>query len=239
MKHRTWYQRLLAMFYPERCCCCGRVIACGELVCSVCFSKLTEVEPPLCLHCGYQLEHCQCRNTHIRREYVQCCTAPFYYEGAARDAVLRMKLRGHPEAGELLVDAMVSTVKGLYHGVDFDYVTTVPIHTQTRRERGYDQSEVLARGVAKQLGLPFCTALVKLWESAPQRSLPAYRRSGNVLGIFDRCGTVPTEGRVILLVDDVCTTGATMDECAKMLRIGGARAVYGISAALATPKDIR
>ena len=90
---------------------------------------------------------------------------------------------------------------------------------------------MLVAVLSKRLALPYEPVLTKLTHTQPQKELTALRRRGNLLGVFDVCSDV--SGKTILLVDDVITTGATLDECAKMLKIFGAAEVYGVTAAAA------
>ena len=234
---RTVGQRLLAAVYPERCACCGRVVPCGELICGACRARLPAVEPPLCPFCGCGRADCACEG---RRRITERAAAPFYYEGAARDAVRNLKFHNRPYASEPLALAMAATVRReLICGEDgrsavrLDGIVPVPVSPATRKRRGYNQSALLAKGLADTLELPMEETLVKLWDVPAQRNLPAYRRSGNVLGVFDRAAGAAFTGRTLLLVDDIATTGATLDECAKMLKIYGAREVYAVTAAVA------
>ncbi len=228
MATRTWRQRLVAVLYPERCCGCGKVVVCGELVCAACRQQLVPILPPLCPLCGRHIADCRCGK---HQRHTDRCIAAFYYEGAARAAIHRLKFKDKPYAAELLYEAMTQAVMREYAGISFDCIIPVPISAQTRRVRGYNQSALLAKGLSQRLGIPWSETLVKCWHTAAQRDLPAYRRSGNVLGVFDTNGSIPLAGTTILLVDDTNTTGATMDECAKMLKIYGAAAVYAVTAA--------
>ncbi|HIW73451.1 MAG TPA: hypothetical protein H9684_03940 [Firmicutes bacterium] len=229
MVKRSAGRRLLAVFYPERCACCRKPVPCGALACGECRAALPAIPPPVCPLCGAARADCACRG---RRRTVERLTAPFYYEGGARRAVRHLKFNGHPDAAELLYTAMAETVRREYGGRLFDAVIPVPVGPATLRRRGYNQSAVLAKGLAEELGLPMEEALVKLWDTTPQRELPADRRGGNVFGVFDRAESADFAGKALLLVDDVATTGATLDECAKMLKLYGAREVYAVAAAL-------
>ena len=122
-------------------------------------------------------------------------------------------------------------VRREYGGISFDFVTAVPLHKREFLNRGFNQSERLGQALAKWLDVPYETVLTKITTTAPQKELKAVERSGNLLGVFDVCGDVA--GKTILLVDDVITTGTTLDECAKMLKIFGAEEVYAVTAAAA------
>ena len=135
--------------------------------------------------------------------------------------------------------SMAQTVQREFGEVVFDRIVPVPLSRAVFKKRSYNQSLVLAKGLASLLKVDCRELLVKEYETMPQRELPAYRRSGNVLGVF----SVPSDKFIhkdctILLVDDTITTGATIDECAKMLKIYGAKAVYAVTATASRLSEI-
>lgn len=227
MVKRTFFERFLAALYPERCCCCGKAVACGSIVCDACRLKLNIIYPPVCPYCGRQISDCRCEK---HQKHMERCISPFYYDNAAKSALMRLKFLKKPASAELFYRAMAKTVKREYAGISFDFIIPVPVSKSTLQKRGYNQSAVLAEGLQKQTGIPMNPSLIKIRQTLPQRELPAYRRSGNVLGVFDVNGNVNLKDKTILLVDDIATTGATLDECAKMLKIYRAKAVYAVTA---------
>lgn len=230
----TWGRRIAAVFFPERCAACGAVVAPAEGVCAACRDQMPRIGVPICPLCGLEKEWCDCKRRHRHYERV---VAPWYYDGKGSDAVLRMKRRGDPVAVAFFAKELADTVRQYYEEIAFDGVVFVPSTRREKRRRGYNPGELVARAVAKELGLPLCAWLVKLTETAPQKTLSAERRGGNLLGVFDVTEDT-LEGKTVLLVDDVVTTGATLDECAKMLKIYGAEAVYAATVA-ATRKQGR
>lgn len=226
MVKRSILKRFLALLYPERCCCCGRPIICGKLICEACRPKLKLIKPPVCSFCACMVQHCRCNK---RQRHTNSCAAPFYFEGAAQSAIYRLKFKGKACAAEIFCLAMAHTVRREYADIDFDCIVPVPLSRDALRKRRYNQSAVLAKGLADLLDIPYAELLNKQQTTTPQRELPAYRRSGNVLGVFDATDGVP-EGGSVLLVDDTVTTGSTLDECAKILKLYGAQAVYAVTA---------
>ena len=172
------------------------------------------------------LQHCRCNK---RQRHTDRCIAPFYFEGAAKSAIYRLKFKDKVNAAELLCLAMAHTVRREYADINFDCIVPVPLSRDTIRKRRYNQSAVLAKGLADLLDIRYDQILNKQQTTLPQRELPAYRRSGNVLGVFDVVDGV-TKGGSVLLVDDTVTTGSTLDECAKILKLYGAQAVYAVTA---------
>lgn len=149
------------------------------------------------------------------------------YEGAARDLLLALKLRGDRSAAGPLIAALVALAqrRGLRAGV----VTFVPGRPRDRRARGFDHAEVLAQGVAHGLGLPCCGLIARLAERPDQASLGAAQRHSNLQGAFSpQRGWAGGDG--VMLVDDLLTTGATATACAGALRAGGASFVEAMTA---------
>ena len=150
--------------------------------------------------------------------------APFLYDGLARELVLSLKYHGHRHLGPLLGEAAVVVAP---QGADG--VVPVPLHPRRQAERGFNQSALIATTVAERLGVPLLEgALSRTRETPPQAGLNAAERKVNVRGAF--AAPARLEGRTLLLVDDVCTTGATIDACARALRRAGAARVLAVTA---------
>lgn len=153
--------------------------------------------------------------------------------GGAREAVHALKYRGHAAAGRRMGQLMGAHARTL--GFEADLVTAVPLLGRRRRVRGYNQSETLGRGVAAALALPFDgRALRRTRASPPQaRAATPEERRRNVEGAFCADAARVAQRRV-LLVDDVATTGATLDACARALKDAGAREVWCLTWARGT-----
>ena len=164
--------------------------------------------------------------------------APF--RGIVRDALHRLKYAGE----QRLADPMGAAIARRWSlvGVGADLVTHVPVHADRARARGYDQAELIARSAARHLGLPFAPLLERRRATIAQVDLDRVDRAANVQGAFGvrsdaaaRVGDAdpgwPLDGRWILLIDDVTTTGATLAACAEALEAAGATAVSAITVA--------
>ncbi len=219
-------RRLLAILFPERCAACGEVIRPGEGVCSACRGELPRIGIPICPFCGREAAFCRCGKRHRHFERV---VAPFYYDDAARSGMLRMKASGDRAAAAFFAGEMAETVRQYYADISFDGVVFVPSGRIAMRERGYNPGRLVAEELARDLGLPVRPILRKVVENRQQKSLTADERSGNVLGVFDLVDEAAADGKTFLLADDIVTTGSTLDECAKMLKIYGAEAVYAVA----------
>ncbi|MBQ7089272.1 MAG: ComF family protein [Clostridia bacterium] len=219
---------LKKVFFPNHCFLCNEVLYPHQRMCTNCLYKAPYILPPVCERCGRNKDDCRCGK---RRRAFTRCVSPFYHKGAAQTGIYTLKNEGYDVTAAGFAAEMAEAVRREYGGVSFDFVTAVPLHKRELLDRGFNQAEKLGQALAKQMGLPYQTVLSKITVTAPQKELTAVERSGNLLGVFDVCGEV--NGKTVLLVDDVITTGATLDECAKMLKIFGAEEVYAVTAAAA------
>lgn len=218
---------LLNLLYPARCCLCGEVVAWREHLCDTCRREAPFVLPPVCDFCGRSSDKCNCRSK--SRAYERC-VMPFYYEGVGRKAAGILKNQGEVSTVNGLALEMAELVRREYGGISFDYVTAVPLHADSLRQRGFNQSELLAKALSSCIRVPFCPLLTKIYRTPSQKEQTLMRREANLLGAFDVIGDHPLRGKTILLVDDLHTTGSTLHECAKMLQIYGAERVYAVTA---------
>ncbi len=217
---------LINLLYPDRCYVCGEVIPWRSGLCPSCRENALYVLPPVCDHCGRGEEYCTCEK---RARAFTRCVMPFYYDGPLRRGIPAFKKTGGRPYVEGLSREMAEVIRREYGGVRFDFVTAVPLYPADERRRGHNPAALLARSLARQLLLPWRSVLIKITPTLPQKELPAARRAGNLLGVFEVAGDVA--GKTVLLVDDVITTGSTLEECAKMLQLYGAAEVYAVTAA--------
>lgn len=223
------YRRIVALMWPERCIFCGEPISALTLCCDACRAEVTPIRPPICPQCGKSREDCACGGHRHRYDRV---ASPFYCSAAVHRGIVRLKRWDDPLAVGFFAEQMEAVVRREFRNETIDAVTFIPMTARDRRNRGYNQGELLARALAKRLSLPLVAALEKCYQTKSQKFLSAVERSGNVLGAFDVRRNVEVDGKTWLLVDDVITTGATVDECAKMLKLYGARRVLCVTASV-------
>lgn len=219
------------MLFPHHCYLCNELILPRQTLCPECAARAPYILPPVCDKCGRNEDDCTCGG---HSHHYERCVSPFYHKDAARKGILYLKEQNMVVTARGFAAAMVETVRREYGGIVFDGVVSVPMHKKEWQKRGFDQAASLAKEVASLLSVPYTPVLKKLNHTQPQKELTALHRRGNLLGVFDVTGDVV--GRTYLLVDDVTTTGSTLDECAKMLKIYGADAVYAVTGAAALLK---
>ena len=203
------WEQFLNLLFPPKCPFCRRILD-SPGVCDTCRKELPWTE-----------EHEAVREgTDSLR-----CAAPLWYEGKVREAILRLKFYGAAATAETL-GALIAQCAAEHLSGEFDLVTWVPVSRKRRWKRGYDQAELLARAVCRVWGVKPVALLRKTMNNPAQSGLKedAARRA-NVLGVYEMRPGAEVSGRRVLLIDDVCTTGATLTECSKVLREAGADAV--------------
>jgi len=203
-------------------------------VCARCWQAILPLTPPLCDRCGDSLRTWRVQDGSLSL-CVRCRRSPSavdraraigMYEGPLRAIVQALKYDARRSLGRPLAALMRERGRDLLESAS--YVVPVPLHPSRRRERGFNQALDLAR----PLGLPVVGALRRIRATATQTSLPASRRHKNVRDAFvvTRRG-LSLRGTIVVLVDDVSTTGATLDACARVLKDVGVLEVRALTAA--------
>ena len=215
-----FFTPLLDLLYPPRCAFCRKLVKSGETVCG---------------HCRDTLPYTVGNSVEKHGDFFQVCVAPLYYEKDVRESLHRYKFgeaTGYADAyAPLVADCVRDRLTG-----EYDLISWVPLSRKRLRERGYDQSKLLAEAVAPLLGGEAVSTLEKPKDVAKQSTVgSAEKRRANIAGAY----RVPDAGRIggkrILLIDDIVTTGSTLGECARTLLEAGAERV--VCAAVARTRD--
>ena len=199
-------------------------------MCERCREKIRRLEEPLCRRCGVELEsahrHCGCRS---RLKALARLRSAAAYEGPIEMAIQRFKYEGWRRlAGPL---ALLLAERLVVEGLAAHWIIAVPLHPSRRRQRGFNQADLLARELRRRLALGRPPGeLIRTRATPPQVGHDRLWRLENVRGAFAWRGA-DLAGRSLLLVDDVATTGATLDACAAALRASGSGPVTGASVA--------
>jgi len=221
---------LLDLLFPLRCFGCGSE---GSLLCPSCSRTLPRIELPFCQRCGMPYtEGNLCPACLSYPLSIDGIRSVFLFKGTARQAVLQFKYRHLKAAAEPLGQLMADFLRS--NPLTGEVIVPVPLHPRRLRRRGYNQASLLAIEVGRLSGLPVVEgALVRVRDTVSQaRSASAAERRSNVHGAFE-CPQ-GLHGVKVLLIDDVCTTGATLDACAAALKAAGAASIWGLTTARET-----
>ncbi len=219
----------LDLLFPPYCIGCGRE---GNYICGFCKRELPYIYPPVCTICGRPLSaDNQCPGCIGRQSVLDGIRAPFTFNGVIRHAVHELKYNNLRAAAPSLAAFLYEYLKG--NPVPGDALVPVPVHHQRLRERGYNQSYLLARELGKHCGMPVVNdCLIRKIYIAPQaRAASAADRFNNTLGAFT-CIDERLKGKQVILIDDVSTSGATLNACAAALKSAGSVTVWGLVLAL-------
>lgn len=222
------FNAIVSALYPNACVGCGTIIPEGENLCEYCTEMAEKVDfTKYCRRCGRLKKECICSQ---RVFHFSGCAAPFYNSGVTQNAMYSLKFARKEYIAKFFAERMAITVKTCYSDIDFDVITFVPMSLRKKLKRGFNQSELLAKRLSKILNLPLYDNLLLVGKkSAVQHKLNIDERFKNTKGKFKANKKYNLNGKTVLLVDDIITTGATLDECAKQLLLLGADEVYCIS----------
>lgn len=224
-------QWLLDQLFPAKCAVCGGVSPDG--ICPDCLDKLPKIPKIACPHCGRDLNHCYC--SYMRGECFYRLAAPCYYREGMRNGICALKFRGVKVHAGWIGELMAQTVEErfLAQGEWIDFIVPVPLSEKRLRERGFNQSLLLAQRMSGLLGLPLEDILIKYRDTAIQHDLNYEQRIKNLHDAFQVADKKELAGKRILIVDDVATTCTTLSECGKALYLAGAERVLCCTAAIA------
>ncbi len=204
------YYWLLELLFPRKCVLCGRL--------------LKKHETDLCADCRESAPNYPMGKT--KPQFLDSFAAVWYYEGSVRNSLLRFKFRGRRSYaaayGRLLAMRILETREE-----GFDVLTWIPVSPLRKLRRGYDQVELIAKALGRELDLTPMPTLTKIRHNRPQSGLAGEaKRRANVLGVYRVNDPKVIAGKRVLLLDDILTTGATAAEAARMLKTAGAKEVH-------------
>lgn len=229
---------MLDILYPRNCIRCGAVSPEPlRYICWDCLADNPKVGAPFCICCGDpvagDVQHdFTCFSCSRKTPYFDFARSAVRYEGAVSEALRALKYDNALWVLDDLADLLFACVRAEYSEVEFDFVSPVPLHPVRHRARGFNQSGLLGAFLARRLGCLYKEKSVRrVRPTTTQTGLTAPQRTANVLGAFREGLFARLNGKRILLVDDVMTTGATVNACAAALKRGGAQSVYVITVA--------
>lgn len=231
-------ESLLDILYPRRCPVCSEIVDVrGELSCGGCRKKLLLIEEPKCRRCGKPLEQ-------DNKEYCYDCEkksrnftrglALWLYNKEMKKSMSDFKNHGRREYADFYVQELIKKYQDEIRDIAPDALVPIPIHKNKQFERGYNQADILAKGLGGKLEIPVLSdLLIRKKDTLPQKQLNDKERMRNLAEAFDfshteRSGFSKKLNKV-LLVDDIYTTGSTIEACARILKNNGINEVYFVT----------
>jgi len=227
----------LTLLYPPHCAICGAGLDRGQYLCTACNGTARRIEPPFCKTCSQPFhgaieQEFSCSNCGQRRFHFECAVACYQSRGIVRELLIRFKYQGefylrHPLGdwlAEGLADPRIAPEK-------FDCLVPVPLHPARERERQFNQAKELAKILQRRTAAPLLDCLKRVRKTTTQTQFDRAERMENLRNAFKMRDNRSVEGKNLILVDDVFTTGSTVDECARVLKKAGANSVRVLTVA--------
>lgn len=220
----------LGLLFPPVCPLCQEVVPYGaRSICDSCRLKLPYINGPTCCSCGKEVvdeetEYCDdCAGN--KHSYIKGFPAMNYVEPMC-GSIAAFKYKNQRDFSEFYVQEIIKRQGDSIRRLNPDVLVPVPIHRKRRRRRGFNQAELLARGLGRELNIVVDTGIIKrISNTAPQKTLDNINRKNNLKNAFIFCGK-SVKYNTVMLVDDIYTTGATVDACASVLLDAGVGEVY-------------
>ena len=214
------------MIYPKKCPFCGKIFSGG--ICEECRKKLPWIEEPICKRCGKPIQSEvkeYCYDCSRRKHYFNEGRALLVHKKPVTDVVYALKYKDKRIYGEILAKEMAKAYSGYMRARRADLIVPIPLHKSRRRKRGYNQAEILAGVISKETGIPYDKdVLFRVKKTVAQKEYGNRQRYKNIRGAF--IAKKDMTGKNIFLIDDIYTTGSTLDEASKILTKAGALNVY-------------
>jgi len=235
---------LTSVVFPAGCLLCDALLTHARRIplCETCLASFQRITPPSCRICGQPLAvpakpgdgEPLCWDCAKGKFGFQLARSFGVYEGALARAIVLLKYERIEPLGSFFAMRLLELVRNEPHLLPADVVIPVPLHRQSRKDRGYNQVDLFARPLARRLHVPYRPILLMRSRPRPEKHLLSLEeRWEAVRGAFVMCRGGRVDNLRVLLLDDVMTTGATLDACARALREAGARSVLGLTIARA------
>lgn len=241
MNRKQFYKKIYQMWmliwdviFPARCPYCDKVVVFLSRVCPECKKAFRYVSSPRCLRCGKAIgeeESEFCMDCRRKRHYFVQGRALYEYSSAAT-SLYRFKYAGRREYAEFYADEMAKHLWDIIRRWNAQVLVPVPIHSSRKHRRGYNQAEVLARALGRKLEMPVDNRLIKrIKRTVPQKFLDEQERQNNLKKAF-KIGRNDVKWKSVIIVDDIYTTGSTIDACASVLLEIGIQKIYFVALAI-------
>ena len=224
-------EALVSLLYPPHCANCGADTEGGVHLCTACAGQAKKIVAPFCQRCSEPFDGAitgefTCSNCAGRMLHFDCAVSRYLSRGVVREFVHRFKYDRHFYLRHPLADWLAAALDDeRIRAQPIGALVPVPLHSARFREREFNQADVLAELLAQRTGTPLLRALTRIRYTTTQTRLDRNERMENLRNAFRVRQTSAVQNRHLVLVDDVFTTGSTVDECARVLRAAGAASV--------------
>lgn len=234
------FEGLGELVYPKRCPVCEKAIGQGYIrVCPECQEELVYCEEPLCMRCGRMIWSCH-------SEYCEECLGKQYefergfslfrYDTLVKRMIAEFKFKGRAWYADFFAEELVKRYGSTLQGLKADLLIPVPIHKSRLKTRGFNQAQLVAEKVSELIEIKSANLLLRKGRTKPQKELGFEERKKNLSGAFEidksKLKEFADRGillKTVILVDDIYTTGATLNECAGTLKAAGIKNIYFLS----------
>ncbi len=225
------WEGILQVIYPRHCPACDEIVKqSDEKICFACMDKLKLLTPPWCMRCGRKTQEGEefCGECREKKHFYHRGRALYEYNSAA-ESIYRFKYGGRREYADFYGEQMAEYLGEFIRSTGAAGIVPIPLHKNRKRVRGYNQAELLAQALGKRLNIPvYPKMLVRVRDTVPQKKLNPSERENNLKKAFNM-GQNDVKSKVIIVVDDIYTTGTTIDEAARVLKDNGADKVYFVT----------
>jgi ComF family protein len=229
----------VSLLYPATCTICGKTVRAGVYLCNDCEAKIVRIAPPFCQTCSEPFEGSinsafTCANCAHRTIYFDAAVAAYRGRGIVRDVIHQFKYNRQIHLRHLVARWLRAALDDeRLSGYNFDVIVPVPLHPARQRERGFNQASLLAELLSAQTSIRCRPLLKRIRYTTTQTALDRAERMENLHNAFRLRKNADVRGLRVLLIDDVLTTGSTLNECARVLKGAGAISVHAATAARA------
>lgn len=230
---------LASLFYPPLCAVCSEPIDGERYLCGACQAKAPRIKPPFCTTCsepfpGSITEAFACANCAHRTLHFEAAVSAFRSRGIVRKILHEFKYSRQEHLKHPISDWLAETLADpRLQGRRFDVIVPVPLHPARKRERGFNQAELLAELLSVRGGVRMHDVLQRTRYTTTQTAFDRAERMENLHNAFRLRRNADVRGSRVLLIDDILTTGSTLSECARVLKASGALSVHAATAARA------
>lgn len=235
-------KHIMALVYPPECPFCGRLLSHGEKgICAECEPLIPRISAPTCLKCGKEIVDSEaelCADCgRQRRSYVRGFPA-MNYVSPLRESISRFKYHNKKEYADFFASEIIRACGKNIMDVSPDVLVPIPVHKRKMRKRGYNQAAVLADCLSPKLGIPVDETIIeRTVNTLPQKMLSDNERENNIKKAFNSCKKC-VKYKSVILVDDIYTTGATVEACTRLLHNMGVEDVFYTSISIGRGIDL-